>query len=118
MICPHCAASISENEEKCPYCDSYIDKGRKEKEIRGVEPNNLQNYAPFRFKGEDKPIIPLVLISAFMPIGMILFIIFMIGGRPKSAVASFMAAFIGAALGFIIMVIMGFMASRSRMMMW
>jgi uncharacterized membrane protein YvbJ len=114
MICPHCAASISEDEEKCPYCDSFIDNGKKQ--FKRVEPVNLQDVSPFRLKGDDKPIIPLVLISACMPIGMILMMIFIICGRPKSALASFAAAFIGAALCFLIMVIYGFTRTSHYMM--
>ena len=79
MVCPHCAASISENEERCPYCNSYIDHGWKKQN----EP--VQNEPHRNFMGYDKTEPSLVILSLMIPIvGIILGIIQISGGRPKS----------------------------------
>ena len=78
MTCPHCAASISENEEKCPYCDSYI-----EHKIPKVSPP-VQNRSLLN-QGEDKTEPWLILLSFIIPMaGIILGAIQLSGGKVKS----------------------------------
>ena len=78
MTCPHCAASISEKEERCPYCDSYI-----EHNIPKVSPP-VQNRPFFRNQGEDKTD-PMLIILSFIPIiGIILGTIHISCGKVKS----------------------------------
>ena len=78
MTCPHCAASISEKEERCPYCDSYI-----EHKIPKVSPPVQKR--PLLDQGEDKTEPLLVLLSFFIPMaGIILGAIQLSTGKVKS----------------------------------
>lgn len=79
MICPHCAASISENEERCPYCNSYIDHGWEE----SAEPDLNQKIPDFMLYDKTEP--ALIVLSLIIPIvGIILGIIQLSAGRQKS----------------------------------
>ena len=78
MTCPHCAASISEKEERCPYCDSYI-----EHKIPKVSPP-VQNRQLLN-QGEDKTEPMLILLAFFIPMaGIILGAIQLSTGKVKS----------------------------------
>ena len=99
MRCPNCGASISENEEKCPYCDSYLEHKRN---YSNEQRNNYSNIddlrrmvEPLRNNPEDKPRIWMILISLFMPVGIMMFIINIAMRRPKSALACFIAGIFG-----------------------
>lgn len=79
MTCPHCAASISEQEERCPYCDSYI-----EHKIPKVSPP-VQNRPLLQNQGEDKTEPLLILLSFIIPMaGIILGAIQLSAGKVKS----------------------------------
>ncbi|WP_455529635.1 hypothetical protein [Ruminococcus sp.] len=79
MTCPHCAASISEKEERCPYCDSYI-----EHKIPKVSPP-VQNRTLLQNQGEDKTEPLLILLSFIIPMaGIILGAIQLSTGKAKS----------------------------------
>ena len=76
MTCKHCGASISEYEEKCPYCDSYIDHPVR---------NNSYNRQGFRVQGADEPQAVFIVISLLIPLfGIIIGAVQMSGGHPKS----------------------------------
>lgn len=78
MTCPHCAASISEKEERCPYCDSYI-----EHMIPKVSPP-VQNRT-LQDQGEDKTELLLIILSFIIPMaGIILGAIQLSTGKAKS----------------------------------
>jgi len=105
MKCPNCGASISENEEKCPYCDSYLDTKKNNINIEEIQREIHNRISPLQSNPDDKPNKFMVMLSIFPPIGFFMFIINLISGRPKSAVACFFAAFIAMfilAFGFII----------------
>ena len=79
MTCPHCAASISEKEERCPYCDSYI-----EHNIPKVSPP-VQNRPLLQRQGEDKTEPWMILLSFLIPMaGIILGAIQISSGKVKS----------------------------------
>lgn len=80
MTCEHCGASISEYEERCPYCDSYIDHGPKPQSQPVYQSRPL-----FSAMGEDQ-VQPVFVILAFMiPVfGIIMGIIQITGGHPRS----------------------------------
>lgn len=83
MTCKHCGASISENEEKCPYCDSYIDHPARNNSYN----NRYQqpNRQGFRVQGPDEPQAMFIVISLLIPLfGIILGIVHMTCGHPKS----------------------------------
>ena len=78
MTCPHCAASISEKEERCPYCDSYI-----EHMIPKVSPP-VKNRQLLN-QGEDKTELLLIILSFIIPMaGIILGAIQLSTGKAKS----------------------------------
>jgi hypothetical protein len=82
MTCKHCGASISENEEKCPYCDSYIDHPARNSSYNNGYPQNRQG---FRVQGPDEPQAMFIVISLMIPLlGIILGVINISGGHPKS----------------------------------
>lgn len=85
MTCKHCGASISENEVKCPYCDSYIDHGTANNNANTY--NNgypRQNRPVFRVQGPDEPQAILIVFSLLIPaLGVILGILNLTGGHPK-----------------------------------
>ncbi len=95
MNCPHCGASISDMEEKCPYCDSYLDNKKKNIDIEDIQREIHDKISPLQSDPNDKPNILMVILSLFIPLGMMLFIINLMTGRPKSAIACFMACFVG-----------------------
>lgn len=66
MTCPHCAASISEKEERCPYCDSYI-----EHKIPKVSPP-VQNRT-LQDQGEDNTELLVIIVSLIIPMAGIIF---------------------------------------------
>lgn len=95
MTCPHCAASISESEERCPYCDSYIDHGGRNKAAQPVYEQRPRNLI-----GEDK-VNPLLMILAFIPIiGIILGAVFMSNGCKKCGKTYLIAGIVGFAISF------------------
>ncbi len=95
MTCPHCAASISESDERCPYCDSYIDHGRYNRAVPPAQEQKLRNLV-----GEDK-VNPFLMIIAFIPmIGIILGAVFMSNGYKKSGKAYLIAGIVGFAISF------------------
>lgn len=82
MTCKHCGASISEDEVKCPYCDSYIDHGRANRYNNGAPMPNRQG---FRVQGPDEPQALFIVISLLIPLfGIILGAVQISGGHPKS----------------------------------
>lgn len=97
MTCPHCAASISETEERCPYCDSYIDRGRHP---RVEPPPPQQNRNLVRSLGEDKVNPLLVALSLIPMLGIILGAIFMSGGNPKSGKTYLITGLVAFAVAF------------------
>lgn len=85
MTCKHCGASISENDVKCPYCDSYIDHGTAN---NSANPYNNgyqgQNRPVFRVQGPDEPQPILIVFSLLIPfLGIILGVLNLNGGHPK-----------------------------------
>jgi len=95
MICPHCGASISENEEKCPYCDSFLDHKKKAASVEDIQNAFQKVGVPFlKDNPDDKPNAFMIILSLITPIGILLFIINLMMERPKSAKACFLAAFI------------------------
>ena len=94
MICPHCGASISENEEKCPYCDSFLDTKKKNINIEDIQREIHDKISPLQSDPDDKPNAFMIILSLITPIGILLFIINLMMERPKSAKACFLAAFI------------------------
>ncbi|MBP5580425.1 MAG: hypothetical protein J6X85_01290 [Ruminococcus sp.] len=79
MTCKHCGASISEYDEKCPYCDSYIDHGPRNNRA------TMPNRQGFKIQGPDEPQAILMVVSFLIPfIGIILGVIYLTGGNPKS----------------------------------
>ena len=94
MRCPNCGASISENEEKCPYCDSYIDHKKKTANIEDVQQTFQKMGFTVKNDPNDKPNAFMIILSLITPIGILLFIINLMMERPKSAKACFLAAFI------------------------
>jgi len=88
MICPHCAASISGKEEKCPYCDSFLEHKEENKiDIEALQENLNKVRDEFIDNPDDKPNIFMIIISMFMPIGILMFVLNLIKARPKSAIA-------------------------------
>lgn len=84
MTCKHCGASISENDVKCPYCDSYIDHGTANNNMynNGYPQPNRQS---FRLQGADEPQAIFIVVSLLIPLlGIILGVINITGGHPKS----------------------------------
>lgn len=84
MTCKHCGASISENDVKCPYCDSYIDHGP-------AYYNNANNGYPsqnrqgFRLNGPDEPQALFIILSLLIPFwGIVLGVVNITGGHQKS----------------------------------
>ena len=115
MRCPNCGASISDAEEKCPYCDSYLDTKKATVNIEDMQ-DKLRNIGfPIKNDPNYKPNILMVLISLFMPIGVMMFIINILSGRPKSAIACFMAVFSGTFIIVFCMIVFNFF-SMSRSM--
>lgn len=83
MTCKHCGASISENEEKCPYCDSYIDHPSRNNSYNNGYPQ--PNRQGFRVQGPDEPQAIFIVVSLLIPLfGIILGVIQISGGHPKS----------------------------------
>lgn len=94
MRCPNCGASIAENGERCPYCDSYIDHKKKTANIEDVQQTFQKMGFPVKNDPNDKPNAFMIILSLITPIGILLFIINLMMERPKSAKACFLAAFI------------------------
>lgn len=115
MICPHCGASISENEEKCPYCDSFLDTKKKNINIEDIQREIHDKISPLQSNPNDKPNILMVLVSLIMPIGVMMFIINIMLGRPKSAATCIMAGIFGTAIIVFCSIIFSFF-SMSRSM--
>ena len=56
MKCPNCGASISENEEKCPYCDSFLDHKKKAASVEDIQNAFQKVGVPFlKDNPDDKP---------------------------------------------------------------
>ncbi len=80
MRCKSCGASISENEEKCPYCDSYIDhhKGQNVQKIPAKRDDWVYN------KDNEDKLNPLCVIISILPlVGIILGIMALNCGMKK-----------------------------------
>ena len=118
MICPHCAASVSENEVKCPYCDSYIDHKKKTANIEDVQQTFQKMGFPVKNDPNDKPNKFMVMLSIIPPIGFLMFFINLMSGRPKSAKVYFTVAFITMFVSVFLYIIFCFiqMHSMSRSM--
>ena len=83
MICPHCGASVSENDIQCQYCNSYIErKSSPDASQNGSRPNVRQL---FQTQGPDKPQAIFIVLSLMIPLfGVILGVLHISGGHPKS----------------------------------
>lgn len=118
MRCPNCGASISENEEKCPYCDSFLDTKKKNINIEDIQREIHDKISTLQSNPDDKPNAFMIILSLITPIGILLFIINLMMERPKSAKACFLAAFITMFIFVFGFIIFGFfeMHSMSRSM--
>ena len=115
MNCPHCGASISDTEEKCPYCDSYLDTKK-----RTVTPEDMQEKLrnigfPVESDPNDKPNVLMMIISFFLPIAVMMFVLNLWRGRPKSAAACVMAGIFGTAVIVFCLVLFGFFSMARSM---
>ena len=81
MICPYCAASISDSEEKCPYCDSYIDHNDGQIDIMKTSPR--RDDFVYYDENYDQLRLPLVFVSLIPFVGIILGVLCLRGGAPK-----------------------------------
>lgn len=83
MICPHCGASVSENDVQCQYCNSYIDRKSSSQSSQGG--NRQGARQPFQVQGPDKPQAIFIVVSLMIPLfGIILGVLNISGGHPKS----------------------------------
>ena len=82
MTCPHCGASVYENDVKCPYCDSFLEN-RNRNAANTRRP--VSGPGQFTMNGPDQVNAALVVVSILIPIfGIIYGAISLGGGHPKS----------------------------------
>lgn len=82
MTCPHCGASVYENDVKCPYCDSFLENSNRN---AANTRRPVSGPGQFTMNGPDEVNAALVVVSLLIPIfGIIYGAISLGGGHQKS----------------------------------